>query len=104
MEGYLGRIPGMSCQIGSRAPQMQGAREAFDTAEEVVAEYALGKLRAVLDDLTDLGGYRSGRLATFHVKRDWRQAQSAVARARPALIWTARIETAAGVIPGIRAA
>ena len=84
---------------------MQRVCEVFDSSEEVAAEAALRNLRRVLQELTNLGGQRTGRLAMFHVKRDGqRQAQSAVARARPALIWTARIDTAAGVIPGIRAA
>ena len=84
---------------------MQRVCEVFDPSEEVAAETALRNLRRVLQDLTYLGERRIGRLSMFHVKRaGQRQAQSAVARARPALIWTARIDTAAGVIPGIRAA
>ena len=59
----------MSRQIGTSAPEMQRVCEVFDPSKEVASKTALRNLRRVLQDLTYLGGEKSGRLAMFHVKR-----------------------------------
>jgi hypothetical protein len=76
VECDLDRVPRMSRQVGTSAPEMQHVCEVFDPSQEVAAETALRNLGGVLQDLTYLRGQRIGRLATFHVKRGRAAASS----------------------------